>query len=122
MAESVTFDASAFETSLRAALNKIQINSDAEAEALAYTIANGAKQRAPVRTGRLRSSIGVQAGQDAAGKFFDVGAYAAYAARIEFGFMNMTDSLGRTFHQSPQPYLRPAILEAAAGWKPRIMP
>ena len=31
-----------------------------------------------------------------------------YAPRIEFGFDNMTDSLGRTFHQKPQPYMRPA--------------
>ncbi len=27
---------------------------------------------------------------------------------IEFGFDDMTDSLGRTYHQKPQPYMRPA--------------
>lgn len=36
-----------------------------------------------------------------------VGTNKEYAARIEFGF-NDTDSLGRRYHQAPQPYLVPA--------------
>jgi HK97 gp10 family phage protein len=34
----------------------------------------------------------------------------AYARRIELGFVG-TDSLGRNYHQAPQPYMRPAFEE-----------
>lgn len=37
-----------------------------------------------------------------------VGSSMEYARRLEFGF-NDTDSIGRTFHQSPRPFLRPAL-------------
>lgn len=39
-----------------------------------------------------------------------VGTAVVYAGRIEFGFAG-TDSLGRNYNQSAQPYLRPAVLE-----------
>ena len=37
-----------------------------------------------------------------------VGSGVAYAARIEFGFQG-TDSLGRSYNQAAQAYLRPAV-------------
>ena len=37
-----------------------------------------------------------------------VGSAAEYARRLELGFSD-TDSLGRTYHQSPRPFLRPAL-------------
>ncbi len=86
MPNDVTFDATTFVSSLTHALEGMKISSDSEAEILANVIANGAKQLCPVRTGRLRASIGVQSGSDSRGKYFDVGTYIIYAARIEFGF------------------------------------
>jgi len=80
-----------------------------------------AKQNVPVLTGNLRDHIHteqvideplrqelvvtpiVEAG-NATG--FD----PAYARRIELGFVG-TDSLGRNYHQAPQPYMRPAFEE-----------
>ena len=38
-----------------------------------------------------------------------VGTNVEYARRIEFGFLGMTDRLGRTFFQPSLPYLRPAL-------------
>lgn len=121
MAEAVEFDTAAFEASLRDALSKLKLKSDEEAERLAYDIANRAKKRAPVETGRLRASIDVQAGQDEAGKFFDVGTPVVYAPRIEFGFIG-TDSLGRNYNQPPNPFMRSSILEAVEAWHPVIKP
>lgn len=37
-----------------------------------------------------------------------VGSAAEYARRLELGFSG-TDSRGRTYHQAPRPYLRPAL-------------
>lgn len=39
-----------------------------------------------------------------------VGSSAEYARRLERGFMG-TDSRGRRYHQSPRPFLRPALDE-----------
>jgi len=38
-----------------------------------------------------------------------VGSSAEYARRLELGFTG-TDSLGRQYHQSPRPYIRPALV------------
>lgn len=35
-----------------------------------------------------------------------------YARRIELGFMDKRDSLGRLFHQRAKPYVKPAYVEA----------
>jgi len=43
-----------------------------------------------------------------------VGPSMEYSARLEFGYYNKTDSLGRTFKQKPRPYLYPAMEGAAA--------
>lgn len=37
-----------------------------------------------------------------------VGSSAEYARRLELGFVG-TDSLGRRYHQSPRPYIKPAL-------------
>lgn len=101
----------------------------------ALLIANRAKQLAAFRTGTLRRSIHVGGHTDrtpdfAAGpaedgaEFHDVGGASSgrdsaevkvgtdvpYARRIEYGFMGK-DKLGRRYHQTPRPYLRPAFDE-----------
>lgn len=93
----------------------------------ALLVANDAKRNAPIVTGTLRRSIHIGGHTEltpdfTSGEGYDdiggnvvgpagatllVGTDLAYAARIEFGFMG-ADSLGRTFHQAAQPYLRPA--------------
>jgi hypothetical protein len=77
-----------------------------------------AKENAPVLTGRLRDGIHTESVTDtpqvqtqlvtptvdADNKYgFD----PPYARRIEKGFVG-TDSLGRHYHQAPQPYMAPA--------------
>lgn len=64
----------------------------------------------------LSSSSGGDIGGDIESRHLasvDVGTDVPYAARIEFGFAGQ-DSLGRTYSQSPQPYLRPAFDENQA--------
>jgi len=57
-------------------------------------------------SGNLKRSIGAEP-ENAEKTVWVVGTNVEYAARIEFGF-NDTDSLGRRYHQAPQPYLTPA--------------
>jgi HK97 gp10 family phage protein len=80
--------------------------------ALAAGIVQAAAQRnAPVVTGTLRRSITMDPEGDAV---YRVGPTVIYGRRIELGFMNKRDSLGRLFHQQPHPYLRPAV-ESSRG-------
>jgi HK97 gp10 family phage protein len=84
-------------------------------EAAALIVQNDAKRRAPVLTSTLSRSIHMQTiSGSPADAAVAVGTDVPYARRIEFGFMNMTDSLGRLFHQPAQPYLRPALDENRA--------
>lgn len=92
--------------------------------AAALVAMNAAKQKAAVLAGNLRRSIhvggfgdglespstGTDIGPAPGSHVVAVGTNVVYAKRIEFGFAG-TDSLGRTFHQPAQPYLRPALDE-----------
>lgn len=68
-----------------------------------------AKTDAPAKTGRLRDSIhtGTVTDEDQRQEL-SVSPDTPYAHRIEFGFIG-TDSLGRNYHQAPEPYMRPAF-------------
>jgi hypothetical protein len=83
-----------------------------------------AKENAPVVTGRLRDGIHTETVADtdtqqvlmvtpvvAAGNKY--GFEPPYARRIELGFIGV-DSLGRHYHQPPEPYMRPAFDEGSA--------
>lgn len=59
----------------------------------------GAKRRAPVDTGRLRSSITHRLGRDSEGLFVDVGTDVEYARFVELG----------TSKTAAQPFLLPAL-------------
>ena len=77
----------------------------------ALLVQNDAKQLAPFRTGTLRRSIHTEVEATGPGRAEAmVGTDVVYAARVEFGFEG-TDKAGRTYHQPPQPYLRPALDE-----------
>ena len=72
-------------------------------------IQNEAQAQTPYLTGTLRRSIHLGEGKTGATNAYNTtGTDVAYAARIEYGF-DATDSLGRSYHQSAQPYLRPAF-------------
>lgn len=72
-------------------------------------ILDAAEPNVPYRTGALRES-GHVGKQESGGHSAEVSVIydKPYSARIEYGFFG-TDSLGRTYHQPAQPYLRPAI-------------
>lgn len=91
----------------------------------ALLVVNAAKQDAPYKTGNLRRSIHVGGHGDLSnttGTQIEAptvsatrvevlaGTNVEYAGRIEYGFSG-TDSLGRTYNQEAQPYLRPAVDE-----------
>ena len=83
---------------------------DAAAEG-AKVIKDEAQRIVPVDTGALRESIDVQPLEQSNGAILiGIGSDMPYARRIEYGFVG-TDSLGRTYHQSAQPYMRPALDE-----------
>jgi HK97 gp10 family phage protein len=80
-----------------------------------------AKENAPVLTGRLRDGIHTETvlDTDTQQQLMVTPVVAAdnpygfdppYARRIELGFIGV-DSLGRHYHQAPQPYMRPAFDE-----------
>lgn len=78
-----------------------------------------AKAIVPVDSGNLRDAIHAEVLEDSPERqimqvapFVEAGNEwgfdPAYARRIEYGFVGQ-DSLGRTFHQPAQPYMRPAF-------------
>jgi phage gpG-like protein len=71
----------------------------------ALNVERKAKENVTVDTGPLRSSITI--GKTTDGELA-VGSNKEYALRIEFGFFDKTDKLGRRFMQKAQPYLFPA--------------
>jgi Bacteriophage HK97-gp10, putative tail-component len=120
--------------SFRATLDTSRLAAKLAAASLAATAGNrqgvaagaalfedGAKNNAPVQTGRLRDGIHTETVVDtntqtqlmvtpvvdAANK---EGFEPPYARRIELGFIGI-DSLGRHYHQAPEPYMRPAFDE-----------
>jgi HK97 gp10 family phage protein len=72
-------------------------------ERKAETLADAAKDRAPVLTGALRDSIEASLDHDAEGFFGVVIAQVPYAGFVEFG----------TSRQRPQPFLREALESVA---------
>jgi len=64
-------------------------------------------------SGTLRRSIHVEGPTGEEGTYTArIGPSAIYARRIELGFMNMRDSLGRLYHQPPYPYMAPGLADA----------
>lgn len=48
----------------------------------------------------------------------DVGTNEPQGRRLEFGFMNMYDSLGRFYRQPPFPHVEPAVNELSTDYEP----
>lgn len=60
-------------------------------------------------TGRYRASWSVEEFPVPHGGGADVGTRQPQGRRLEFGFWDMTDSLGRHFFQPPYPHVEPAV-------------
>jgi len=59
------------------------------------------------KTGTLRRSVHVEMTSEGLRQVALIGTNAPYARRLELGFIDK-DSLGRVYHQNPQPRWRPA--------------
>ena len=107
-------DDAGFQAALAAMLDRVQAAAVPAVARVGNLIVARGMGAAPVRTGTLHRSIHmdgpVGGGGTASAK---VGPSVVYARRIELGFMNMTDSLGRLYHQPPHPYFAPAVYGAA---------
>ena len=64
------------------------------------------KALAPVKTGEYRDGIYCKPSGDNA---VIVGSPDLFSRRLEYGFYDMTDSLGRHFFQEPRPHFRPPL-------------
>lgn len=62
-----------------------------------------------VITGHYRASWRAEIRGIPHGAMCTIGTDAPQGRRLEFGFMGMTDSLGRLFHQPPFPHVQPAL-------------
>jgi hypothetical protein len=72
---------------------------------------NDVQKLAPYKTGTYRRSIHVGKVQTEANgsPFVLVGTDLPYGKRLEFGFWDMTDRLGRHYYQRARPHFRPAL-------------
>lgn len=103
----VEVDDEAFKAGLVAALRRVQLRTEGQLVQLGLAVQNEARKLCPVDTGRLRASIqssGLQ--RDTRGAYVQVGTNVFYAGFVEFG----------TRRSPAQPYMRPALLQAARSW------
>lgn len=98
----VDWDTADFERGMDSALDKLKFGTEKEVLRLAIGVESAAKHLCPVDTGNLRRSITHKPGRDGLGYYVDVGTNVIYGPFVEFG----------TRYMRPQPYLRPAFLQA----------
>lgn len=84
---------------------KLQARKAVNRAALAYE--GDVKRIAPVDTGQYRASISYK--MDINELIAYVGTPLPQACRLEFGFWNKQDKLGRRYFQRAQPHFRPAL-------------
>jgi hypothetical protein len=74
---------------------------------------NDVQRIAPYQTGTYRRSIHVEPTTgvvyDGGNPYVLVGTDLPYARRLEYGFWDMVDRLGRRYFQRAQPHFRPAL-------------
>ncbi|MFK8851255.1 HK97 gp10 family phage protein [Streptomyces sp. Ac-502] len=70
-----------------------------------------------VITGQYRSSWEIDAFPVPHGGGAEVGTNAPQGRRLEFGFFDMTDSLGRHYFQPPFPHVGPAVDALSPGYE-----
>jgi hypothetical protein len=67
-----------------------------------------------VKSGSHRRSFHTEGPKDASAGvvYSESGPSMIYSRRLDLGYMNMTDSLGRLYHQVPYPALAPGVKDA----------
>lgn len=70
---------------------------------------NDVQKIAPYKTGTYRRSIHVKMIEENGNPYALVGTDLPYGKRLEFGFFDMQDKLGRRYFQRAQPHFRPAL-------------
>jgi hypothetical protein len=95
-------------------INKKKIIAEKAVRSAGLEYERDVKKLAPVLTGQYRGSIHVEpstgAYQDFNGSpFVTVGTDLPQAKRLEFGFFDMTDRIGRHYYQRPRPHFRPPL-------------
>ena len=103
-------------TKLNEIIAKLPGNRDKIIKATAFHILGEAKKRAPVDTGFLRNSGGVNDDYFAVGGFMNVEFTAEYAAYVELGTHNEDKSI----RMPARPYLKPAVEAEAKLLEQRI--
>lgn len=103
----IDVDSRKFEAGLKRAVARIKVKSEADLARFGLDVQNRARELCPVDTGRLRSSIRSVPGKDTHGPFVAIGTNVTYAVFVEFG----------TSRARAQPYLRPALAEAAGSFR-----
>lgn len=100
---SETLDAIKKELERRARVAKTAVNR------AGMTYQHDVQRIAPVDTGQYRASMRTKMIEENGNPFAIVGTPLPQACRLEFGFWDMMDSLGRHYYQRAQPHFRPAL-------------
>ncbi|MNW51937.1 hypothetical protein D3C74_294360 [compost metagenome] len=106
MAAEFEWEDEAFVRSLQDNLKRMSLQSEQDLWRFGNRVVNLAKELVPVDTGRLRSSIQAVMGSDQKGPYVDIGTNVDYGPPVEFG----------TRFMAAQPFMRPALAEAATKW------
>jgi len=93
---------------LQDALDQVRSSSGNAAMQGGLAYAADVKALAPVKTGEYRDGIYCKPSPDGDNAVI-VGSDALFSRRLEYGFYDMTDSLGRHFFQQPRPHFRPPL-------------
>jgi hypothetical protein len=91
---------------LEAALDEVRASSGNAAMQAGCAYVADVKALAPVKTGEYRDGISCKPSGDNA---VIAGSDAPFSRRLEYGFYDMTDSLGRHYFQEPRPHFRPPL-------------
>jgi hypothetical protein len=91
---------------LQEALDEVRASSGNAAMQGGLAYVADVKALAPVKTGQYRDGITCKPSGD---NSVIVGSPDPFSRRLEYGFYDMTDSLGRHFFQEPRPHFRPPL-------------
>jgi hypothetical protein len=91
---------------LQDALDEVRASSGNAAMQGGLAYVADVKALAPVKSGEYRDGISCKPSGDNA---VIVGSPDPFSRRLEYGFYDMTDSLGRHFFQEPRPHFRPPL-------------
>jgi Bacteriophage HK97-gp10, putative tail-component len=105
--EEITFDTAAFVRALGEALQDFHGDAASYVDQLGGAVLGVASALVPRRTGRLASSLILEAASGPRGPYVEVGTRVDYAMFVEFG----------TYKDRAQPFMRPALASVARGIK-----